>query len=137
MANGGIDLTAAMDGLAAAVQAVLTGTGHAYAWPVEAVRAGDAVVGYPQDPIEVALTFGRGADRAVFPVFAICGLPQDKATRDAIADIVTAASDWVAAIQSASGVGSYALVRDCVVDAWNPDGRPMQMAVRFNVEVVS
>lgn len=135
----GIDLTAVMDGLAAAVDSVLASDKTAYAYPVEDVTVGDAVVGYPQDPIDTAVTFRRGMDRATFPVFLIGGLPQDKGTRDTLADYLTGASSLITAIESYTTGSPWAsaAVLTVQIDRYEPVGRPPLVAVRFDVDIIS
>ena len=134
----GIDLTAVMDDLAAAVDSALASDKTCYGYPVEDLTVGDAVVGYPDDPINVSTTFRRGMDRATLPVFLVAGMPQDKATRDTIADYITGAGSLVTAIESYSTTSwSSASVTTISVDRYDPVGRPPLVAVRFNVDILS
>lgn len=137
--SGGLDLTAVMDGLAAAVQTKLASDKKCYAWPTEDVTSGDAVVGYP-DPTEIAITFGRGADRATFPVWFIGGYPQDKTTRDTLADVITGTGSLITAIEtySTSAWSSVAVkAAEPFFEPYQPVGRPAQLALRFNVDLIS
>lgn len=106
-----------------------------HAWPVESVQAGEAIVGYPSE-LELTATFGRGADRAVIPVWFICGLPQDEATLDRVAALVTAASDVVDVIDAAllsTGAVSTQFGAFEPVDV----GGLTRLAVRFDVNLTS
>lgn len=134
----GIDLTAVMDGLAAAVDAALASDKTCYAYPVEDLTIGDAVVGYPET-IEVTQTFRRGMDRATVPVYLIAGLSQDKSTRDTIADFITGSGSLITAIESYStgSPWSSAAVQPLRIEAWQPAGRPQQLAVVFPVDIIS
>lgn len=133
----GIDLTAVMDGLAAAVDAALASDKTCYAYPVEDLTVGDAVVGYPET-VEVTQTFRRGIDRATVPVYLVCGLVQDKSTRDTIADYITGAGSLITAIESYStSAWSSVSVRPLRVEPYAPVGRPPQLAVVLPVDVIS
>ena len=134
----GVDLTAVMDSLATAVQTALATDKHAYAYPVEDLGTGDAVVGYPQDPMQLTQTFARGMDRATFPVWIIGGLPQDKATRDTLADFITGSGSLVTAIEGYSTTAwSSVYVGTATIEEYAPNGRPAVLAVRFDCDVLS
>lgn len=132
-----LNLSAVMDALAAALVAGGV-VRHAHAWPTEAIKTGDAVVGYPER-VDFDLTFARGADTAVFPVWIICGLPQDKATREAVSALITSAAAVKTVLEAAAPGSAYASlqVTECYPEPYQPIGRPEQMAVRFDVDVIS
>jgi hypothetical protein len=132
-----LNLSAVMTGLAAAVQTVLASDRTAYDHPVEGVVPGDAVVAYPQEPIEISTTFRRGQDRCVVPVFVICGLPQDETTRDAVSAWIDDSSSIVTAIEGYSGTWASVSVMRPLIEGFAPVGQPPQLAVRFDVDVIS
>jgi hypothetical protein len=132
-----LNLASVMVDLAAAVQTVLASGRTAYSWPVEAVVPGDAVVAYPQEPIEISATFKRGQDRCVVPVFVICGLPQDVTTRTAISGWIDDSSSIVTAIEGYAGTWASVSVMDPLVDEWTPTGTNPYLVLRFNVDVIS
>lgn len=121
--------------LAAAVQTELATGFKAYSLPIEGVRVGDAVVGYPED-IRVTQTFGRGMDRATYPVFVICGMPQDEATRTAISAWLGSGS-IIAAIEGYAGTWSSVAVASPRIESFTPTGGSPQLALRFDVDVIS
>ncbi len=131
-----LNLSAVMVDLAAAVQTVLATGRTAFSRPVEAVVPGDAIVAYPQDPIDISTTFRRGQDRLVVPVFVICGLPQDEATRTAVSAWIGSGS-IVTAIESYAGTWSSVAVLTAQVDTYEPIGQPPMVALRLNVDVIS
>lgn len=131
-----LDLSAVMVDLAAAVQTVLDSGRSAFSRPVEAAVPGDAIVGYPQDPIDISTTYRRGQDRVVIPVFVICGLPQDEATRTAVSAWIGSGS-VVAAIEGYAGTWSSVSVLTAQVDTYEPIGQPPMVALRLNVDVIS
>lgn len=95
-----LDLTAAMDGIAACVVA-WGGVPNAYPWPVESITVPCGVVGYPSGEIDIAITFGRGGDRATLPLWIVVGKTATKDARDALSDVIAGGSDLVAAIVGA------------------------------------
>lgn len=131
-----LDLTATMDALAAAMLNV-TGVTRSFAWPVEDVDVGDAVVGYPTEPIEIGTTFGRGADQTTFPVWVICGMAQDKASRDFAADFISGSTDVSDQVNGTlSGAVQIAHVARCTIDRLELQGL-QHLSVRFDIEVTS
>lgn len=131
-----LNLASVMTDLAAAVQTVLASGRTAFAHVPEAVQSGDAVVGFPQDPIAIAGTFRRGLDRLTVPVFVLCGQPQDTATRDAISSWLGSGS-VVAAIEGYSGTWGSVSVTTAQLEEFAPIGGPSQVAIRFNVDVIT
>lgn len=133
----GLNLSAVMTDLATAVQTVLTSPRKAFDYPVEGVVPGDAVVGYPQDPIDLSTTFGRGQDRAVVPVFVICGMPQDESTRVAVSAWMDDSGSVVTAIEGYSGTWSSVRVTTVQIVPFQQLGGLELVALRFNVDVIS
>lgn len=134
--SGAIDVSAVMVGLAAAIQPELASGRTAYDRPVEAVKVGDALVGYPQEPIAISGTFRRGMDRGTFPVFVICGYPHEVDTREAVAGWIGSGS-IVAAIEAYAGTWQSVSVTTVQVDQFTPLGGSPLLALRFDVDVIS
>lgn len=133
----GIRLDSVMGDLATAVQTVLASGRTAYGYPVEGVRQGDAVVGYPPDPIQVGTTFRRGQDRCTVPVFRICGLPQDAATVTEVSAAIDDSGSLITAIEGYAGTWSSVAVLTVRIDRFDPIGQPSLVAVRYDVDVIS
>ena len=133
---GALNVAATMDALATAFASVGVIT-NAYGYPVEALNPGEACVGYP-DPITFDMTFQRGADEATFPVWVMCGLVADAATRTFVSTIIGSASDVKDAVDgSLSGVVQTCRVTDAAIERVFPAGGNQSIAVRFDVEVIS
>jgi hypothetical protein len=98
-----LDLAATMDGIAAQVVA-WGGVPNAYAYPVDSITVPCVVVGYPTT-LEIAVTFGRGGDHAVFPVWVVTGRTSTKDARDALSVALEGGSDLVAAIEGTYSYG--------------------------------
>lgn len=133
---GVLSLSAVMVDLAAAVQTVLATGYKALPQPSEGLRAGDAVVGYPQDPIDVTTTFRRGQDHCVVPVWVLCGQSQSSETRVAVSALIGSGS-VVAAIEGYSGTWSSVRVATVRIETFTPTNGNEQLAVRFDVDVIS
>ena len=133
----GLNLASVMVDLAAAVQTVLATGYKAYPLPIEGARVGDAVVGYPQDPIGISTTFRRGQDRATFPVYVICGMAQDEATRTAISAWIDDSGSVITAIEGYAGTWSSVAVTEVRIESFTPTGGSPQLALRFDVDVIS
>lgn len=132
---GGINLTATMDGLATAFDGVTNST-RAFGYPNEDAQPGDVIVGYPET-IELAMTFGRGADKAVFPVWYIGGLSQDKAARDAVSAMLLGSADILDQVDGTlGGAVQYCAVRTVSFDRVLLQGS-QYLSVRFDCEVVA
>lgn len=131
-----LDLSAVMVDLAAAVQTVLATGYKALPQPSEGMRAGDAVVGYPQDPIDVTTTFHRGQDRCKFPVWVLCGQSQSPETRVAVSALIGSGS-VIAAIEGYAGTWSDVAVTEVRIETFTPINGNEQLAVRFDVDVIS
>ncbi len=114
----------------------------AYGWPNAIVQKGQAAVGYPTS-VDFDMTFGRGLESVVIPVWVVCGYPGDKATRDEISRLIASATDVKDALEAAdlgSAVDSLR-VTDCAVEMYqpNPVAQPdtWYLSVRFDCEVLS
>lgn len=138
-----VDIADTMDALAAAMLTV-TGISRAYAYPTEGILPICAVVGYPEGDIDLSVTAGRGADRAAFPVWVVCGLQYDKTTRQKVTDFVNGASNVWSAINASATLLAMGSIRvfGASVEGWtladpsvvNP---PVYTAVKFVVEVTA
>lgn len=131
-----IDVKAVMVDIAAAVQTVLASGRTASPRPVEAAVAGDAIVGYPTGPISIADTYGRGSDRLTLPLYIILGLPADESTQTALSTWVGSGS-IVAAIESYAGTWQSVSVMEASVETYTPIGGPEQLALRFDIDILS
>lgn len=86
-----LDLAATMDALAAKLVAGSVAVKRVSAWPDEALSPPCVVIDYPEE-IEYDLTFGRGSDEAVFPIWFLVGKVTGKASRDALSAVVSGAN---------------------------------------------
>ena len=132
----GIALGTVMNAMAAALEASGTVT-KAHAWPVEGMVPGQAVIGYPRDPVELDHTYQRGSDRLTIPVWFLCGLPQDKSTRTAVSDLLTAAGTDVGDALNADLGGASIHVMRATVETVEFQGGPPLLAVRFDCDAIS
>jgi hypothetical protein len=99
-----LDLAGTMDALAA--KAVAGGVSKkVYAWPEDGVTPPCVVVGYPE-PIDFDVTMGRGSDRAVFPIYFLCGKVMGKASRAVASAAVTGAAGTKNALDGPLTVGA-------------------------------
>jgi hypothetical protein len=128
----GLDIKTTNTTIAAAL-VTATLVPRCYAWPVESVAAGEAIVGYPTE-LELAVTFGRGADRATIPVWFICGLPQDESTMDRVSALVLAATDVADVINAALGTTGAVSTQFGAFEPVDIGGLP-RLAVRFDVSL--
>ena len=131
-----LSVKSVMVDLAAAVQPELDGGRTAHPRPVEALQPGDAVVGYPTDPMSISTTFRRGQDRATFPVFVICGMPQDESTQTAV-DALVGSGSIVAAIEAYAGTWQSVSVTQASIVEYTPTGGSPMVALRFDVDVIA
>lgn len=128
-------MAAVMDALAARILAAGVTT-RAHAWPVGAVQPPCAIVGYPEE-IEFDATFGRGSDRAVFPVWMVCGNVSDRTARDVLSGYITGATGIKDALDgNLGGVVQTARVTDCQIEK-TTIGAVEYIAARFQIEVFS
>lgn len=131
---GAINLAATMDALA---EALIQGnvTSRAYAWPVESVNAPCAVVGYPTEPIDFSVTFQRGSDRVIIPIYFLVGRTSDRTARNQISEIVGGSADIVNAIDGdLGGLVQTATVLDCDIQTMTIAATDYIAAV-FRIEI--
>lgn len=113
-------------------------TDRVHAYPVESVTVPCVVIGYPSE-IDFDMTFGRGSDRAVFPVWFIAGKTMTKATRDAVSARLTGIAAVKNVLDGPLTVGSATAslrVTNATVEAVTVGGVGY-LAVRFDTEVIS
>lgn len=84
--QGEINLKNLMVAIAASVPTAVTRNTYSYPEQNPAIPA--AVVSYPES-IDFDMTMGRGSDRAVFPLYFVCGAAHTVAARDALSAILT------------------------------------------------
>ena len=130
-----LDMAGVMDAIAAAL--VSSGSAsRAYAYPAAIVQKGQAAVGYPER-VEFDMTFGRGLESAVFPVWVLCGLPSEERTRDEVSRLVGSATDVKTALDgNLGGECSSLRVTDARIESYDTTGGAF-VAVRFDCEVLS
>lgn len=130
-----LDVADTMDAIAAALVSGGCVT-RAYGYPASVVQKGDAAVGLPER-VEFDMTFGRGLESAVIPVWVVCGQPGDKRTRDEVSRLVGSATDVKSALDGdLGGVVSSLRVTDCSIETYEATGG-IYVAVRFDCEVLS
>jgi hypothetical protein len=130
----GLDIAAVMDSLAAGLVAGGACT-VAHAWPNEAARVGEGIVGYPE-AVEFDLAFGRGLEEATFPVLIVCGGSSFKTTRTTAAALITGATDVKDALEAYAGSWDSLRVVRAVIEEWEPIGQPAQLVVRWDCHVI-
>lgn len=133
-----LNLASTMDALAAKLVASSVAAKRVYAQPEESVAPPCVVIGYPDD-IEYDQTFGRGSDRAEFPVWFLVGKVTGKASRDALSAVITGAASVKDVLDGALTVGAnVATVR---VTGAKPEsikfGDVEYLSARFDCEVVT
>jgi len=131
-----IDLGVTMDALAAKLEDGGVSK-RIYAWPVDSVAPPAVVIGYPT-ALDFDVTFGRGSDRAVFPIYFVAGRISDRTTRDALSVIVTGANSIKTALDGplSSTLGGTVRVTDCQVQEVTVGSISLLAAV-FSTEVVT
>ncbi len=111
--------------------------GKVYRWPTDTIQPPCAIVGYPQDPIEFEITFQRGADHAVIPVYLICGLATAEATRDVVSDHLKSATDIDTLLDGTlGGAVSSCDVKECAIERVTIGGQ-YYISLRFDCDVIS
>ena len=132
---GALDLTNVMDALAA--QVILGNVvDRAYGWPVENIQVPSAVVGYPTDTT-FDVTFARGSDRAVFPLYVFVGKSHERAARDKLSSLITGLTGIKESIDgNLGGACQTARVTDMAIQEVTVAAVPYLAAV-FSVEVYS
>lgn len=132
-----IALATTMDALAAKLVAGGVSS-RVFAWPEEAVPAPAVVIGYPET-IEFDMTFGRGSDKATFPIWFLAGKVIGRATRDAISAIVTGATATKNVLDGPLTVGANTAsvrVTECRIETVTV-GTVQYLAARFDTEVIT
>lgn len=131
-----IDLAATMDAIAARLTAAGVVT-RAYGWPAGSVQPPCAIVGYPEDGnIEYDVTFQRGSDKALIPVWIVAGAVHDRSSRDVLSAYIGAGARSVKAALDGDlgGAAQTARVTDCQIEKL-PIGAVEYVTARFDVEV--
>ena len=132
-----LNLSGAMGDLATAVQTVLASGRKAHDYPAESVQPGDAIVGYPEGEQPLTGTFRRGMDRVTIPVWIVCGLPQDEATRDAVSGWLDDSGSVVTAIEGySSSYWSSARVTGYSIERFDPVGGSPLVLLKLPVDLL-
>jgi hypothetical protein len=127
-----LDMADVMDGLAElCVTADLAR--NVYSFPVESVSVPCVVVAYPTT-IEFDLTFKRGGDRMVVPLFFVVGKANSRDTRDALSLVMTGTGSIKEALDGAQSFGDVRIT-DAAIQELTIGGVPY-MAARFQAEVI-
>jgi hypothetical protein len=122
-----------MDAIALAIEAQGV-TERTYAYPAESISPPCAVVAYPTD-IEFDVTYNRGADRCVIPVYFIVGRVVERSARDALAGIITGATGIKEALDGDLG-GTVQTLRVMDMKIMNVQVSGIDyLAAQFNAEV--
>lgn len=132
---GAINLVATMDGIH---DTLISGgvTKRAYAYPVDAAVVPCAIVGYPTS-LTFDMTFQRGSDTAVFPIWFLVGKVAQLASRKALSAILTGATGIKDKLDGTlGGVVQAARVTDCTVETVQL-GAISYLAARFDLEVMT
>ncbi|HVW34048.1 MAG TPA: hypothetical protein VHL53_16045 [Acidimicrobiia bacterium] len=136
---GGIELAAVMDAIAANLAAV-TGL-RCYEWPTDSAAPPAGIVGYPER-ITYDMTYGRGADRATFPVWILLGAASSRTARDDLSQYLSASSalEIKQALDGRLPVDGQPTVHTCVVTEAVPDAYPVNgvlyLAAKLTLDVV-
>jgi len=110
--------------------------------PVEFADTGEAIVGFPTS-IDFDLTFQRGADRAVIPIWIVAGLMDADATLDELERLLGDGQTSVKAALETGEYGGLDAVLSAVtvstggVDQLLTEGGLRYAAARFDAEVVT
>ena len=107
-----------------------------YPYPAETIATPAVVVGYPTT-IDYDETFGRGSDRADFPIWFVVSRNDPKSTRNALSALIAGATSVKTLLDGTlGGVVQTARVTDCKPDFIDIAGVPYA-AAKFTLEVVS
>lgn len=128
---GAMDLTAIMEGLAARAVGLAP---NVYDFPVESVTVPCIVVGYPTD-IEFDMTFQRGGDRLVVPVWYVVGKVTTKFARDALSVVLAGVASIKSQLDGATDFGDVRIT-DAVIDELTVGG-VTYVSARFDTEVLT
>lgn len=108
----------------------------AHAYPVGSVTPPCAVVGYPET-IDFDAVFGRGSDKAEFPLWVIVGKVHDKSARDAISKLITGATGIKDALDGdLGGAVQTCHVTDCKIEEIQV-GDITYLSAKFMLEIYS
>ena len=114
-----------------------------FAYPPAQFNPPCAIVGYPID-LDFDVTFKRGTDRAVFPVWLVAGNVVESSTRGVISGIIDGATGVKTALEASggtlNGTVSNCQVVDCRIESISQPGGTgtiEYMAARFRVEVMT
>lgn len=108
-----------------------------YSWPTDNANVPCAVVAYPIDPIDFDMTFQRGSDRLVIPVYFLVGRASDRTARDQVSAVIDGAGSIKVAIDGDLGsVVQTARVMACQIQEFTLAG-VSHLAARFDIEIYS
>lgn len=111
-------------------------TTRVYAWPNDAASVPCLVVGYC-DRLDFDATFGRGADRAEFPVWIICGRATERTTRDVLSALITGDTGVKNALDGTlGGVVQSARVTGVSIETVSLGGQEF-LSAKFLIDIVS
>lgn len=130
-----LNLSATMDAIAQRILAAGV-TAKSYGWPVDSATSGSAIVGYPES-IDFDQTFGRGSDKAVFPVWIIMGNVSDRTARDALSLLITGAQGIKDALDGTlGGAVQICQVTNCEISEIVVGG-VSYLSAKFSLEIYS
>lgn len=116
--------------------------GKAHPRPVEFADTGEAIIGFPSS-IDFDLTFQRGADRAVIPIWIVAGLMDSDTTLDELERLL---GDGLTSVKAALETGEYGGLDELLsavtvstggVDQLLTEGGLRYAAARFDAEIVT
>lgn len=137
-----ISLAATMRAIASALETAGV-VDRAYGWPNAIVQPGQAAVAYPEPgDIEFDVTFQRGLEHAVIPVWVVCGYAGEERTLDTVSALLSGDADVKDALDGTlSGTVGSLRVMDASIERYdaNPDnpGRTFFVAVKFRCDVLA
>lgn len=114
----------------------------AWPYPREVADTGEAIIGFPTS-IQFDVTFQRGADRAVIPIWIVAGLMGEEATLDELERLL---GDGQEAVKAALETGEHGGLDEVIsaltigtgaVDQVLVEGGLRYAAARFDAEVVT
>lgn len=126
---GEVALSEVMDGLAG-----LATVANVYAWPVKSLNTPAIVVGYPTE-IDFDLTFQRGGDRVIVPVWYVVGDSMNAATRDLLSDALAGAAGFKDQLDGVHSFGSVGVASASIETV--AVGGVDYIAIRFECEVLT
>lgn len=109
---------------------------RAYDWPTLDVNPPCLVAGYPD--LSFDLTMRRGADRATYPVWIVCGVADKRSSRDVLSPFIVGGGVSVKGILQGTlnGTVQSARVTTCQIETVNIGGLDY-VAARFDLDVVN